>query len=310
VSDAINEADCDCGDAHAAAAAGHSGCLHCLLATDPNGANAVNQHNQTPLHLVQHSCDAAVCHDITEALLATYNEELINAVDASGQTPLQRTVWTTAAADATAAVGADSVTRRMCLACAKTLLYRGSAVHTAEQAEHFIAVAAAELHHRGSTAKIDCSIVVTLLQQCCPALDLNACLRKAVLQPAPEAYLQIPMLLQCGADIAQPDELGRTLLHLACAKICSGQQYEVRHVNCEVVRMLLEHDAGRVDARSTNGSTPLHMAFRYPAHLSMLLARGASVHALNNRGSSVVVSVLVLCSIRSHLLLVLFLMLN
>jgi Ankyrin repeats (3 copies) len=296
VSEELSEEDCDCGDAHAAAAAEHSGCLRCVLAANPNGANAVNEHLQTPLHLVQHSCDAAVCHDITEVLTAAINEQLINAVDASGQTPLQRTVWTTAA------VSPDRMTRRMCMTCARTLMHRGSAVCTAELAEHFLALAAAELHHRGSVAMIDCSLVVTLLQQSCSAFDLNKCLRKAVLQPAPEAYLKIPLLLQCGADIAQPDELGRTLLHLASAAVCthsaallllsSQQQLQLRTVNCEVIRMLLAHDGSQVDARAKDGSTPLHVAYRHSEHLSMLLAQGASVYALTNRGSSVVVSVL------------------
>jgi hypothetical protein len=204
VSEELNADDCDCGDAHAAVAAGHCGCLRYLLATNPDSVNVLNEHHQTLLHAVQHSSDTVLCHDITEVLVAAAaNEQLMNAFDDSGQTPLQRTVWTTAATDADAFIvhSHDSVTRHMCMTCAKTLLYSGSTLHTAELAEHFVALAATELY-RFSASMSDCTIVVTLLQQCCAELDLNKCLRTAVLQPLPEAYQQIPLLLQCGADTA------------------------------------------------------------------------------------------------------------
>jgi ankyrin repeat protein len=71
------------------------------------------------------------------------------------------------------------------------------------------------------------------------------------------------------------------------------QQQELRIVNCEVIRMLLAHDASQVDVQSEgNGNTPLHLAYKYPEYLTLLLARGSAVNALNDQGASALVSIL------------------
>ena len=81
---------------------------------------------------------------------------------------------------------------------------------------------------------------------------------------------EIEELFESGADIAEQDEDGRTILHLAVLK-----------GDFAIVEMILEQWPGIIDIRSLHKSTPLHFAASrgLPEITQLLIERGADINA-------------------------------
>jgi ankyrin repeat protein len=78
-------------------------------------------------------------------------------------------------------------------------------------------------------------------------------------------------LIAAGADVKLSDEKGCTALHFAAT---NGHD--------DVCKLLLDHGANVEAVTSTDGGTPLHWAAGRAAAAAVLLAAGASVHAVAN----------------------------
>uniref|UniRef100_A0ABD2WL77 Protein disulfide-isomerase n=1 Tax=Trichogramma kaykai TaxID=54128 RepID=A0ABD2WL77_9HYME len=97
----------------------------------------------------------------------------------------------------------------------------------------------------------------------------------------------IELLLRKGADPNLADEKGMTPLHLIC------ERYDNHELFCAAAEFFFDINSDirktvQLDARDSNGNTPIHFALSYQNNMmvELLLRRGANPNLINNDGSN------------------------
>jgi hypothetical protein len=187
----------DCSSVHAAVRKDHFGCLKLLLAKDPAAALQLDEHEETPLHCVEHTLPR--CHAVTAALLSAQPPAavaaVIDAADRQQRTALHKVVY--------------QVPKQQQLVCEQCLHALCTAGADARISTTGSSVAEAALRTGGrntsgtaatATATARITALLQALQQ--GGLDVNddgACLLH--MRAAGEYTDSVSALLACGANV-------------------------------------------------------------------------------------------------------------
>jgi ankyrin repeat protein len=285
---------------HQAVERSHLGCLRLLLSRSEESGLSFNDKQQTPLLLVQHSLNPAVCCEVTAALLSSaspaYVKTVINAADSTGDTALHRSVYSCCTGGS-----------KICHGCVRSLLQAGAAPGAVNKRGKQALTVADVLQDADVRACITSGAspdvseqVLTLqtLQQCgvgiTDAEHLNTAAAAATQSSASHSCAGVRALLACGADPLQLDNRGYTALHAATGRssVFKGSSSRASAASTVRVMQLLvahcdEHDGfGQelLDATNRDERTALHLAANNAAIVAALLQLGAEIDAQDSSG--------------------------
>jgi ankyrin repeat protein len=305
VREPLTDSEIDCSSVHQAVERSHLGCLRLLLSRSEESGLSFNDKQQTPLLLVQHSLNPAVCCEVTAALLSSaspaYVRTVINAADSTGDTALHRSVYYCTGGS------------RVCHGCARALLQAGAAPGAVNKRGKPALRVADVLHDANVRARVSSTSdappdvkeqVLTLqaLQQCgvgvTGAVHLHVVAAAATQSYASHKCAGVRALLACGADPLRRDDRGHTALHAAAAAAAAaarssapkGSTSRVSAASTvRVMQLLVAHCSEHggfgqelLDATNNDGRTALHLSVKQSAVVAALLELGAEIDAQDN----------------------------
>jgi hypothetical protein len=250
VEEPLQDSQLDCATVHEAAAKGHIGCLQLLLARDEQIPLSINDEQQTPLHVINHSISPA-CHEMTAMLLASmspaYVSTVINAADQHGATPLHYTAC---------AFDTWQSQIKLCNVCTRALMAAGAKAEvTNKEGEQALTVdmivddVEARALEPAGDAPFDSSewlLTLQALQEQGFDTNASACLHMCV-----DAYIPkivcAQLLLACGADPWVRDSRGYTMLHAAAANKESCDPYHASWPDCSAPCSMLYSQPAAAD---------------------------------------------------------------
>jgi ankyrin repeat protein len=290
VEEPLQDTELDCTTVHEAAAKGHIGCLQLLLARDEQIPLSINDEQQTPLHVINHSISPACC-EMTAMLLASmspaYLQTVINAGDQHGATALYSTAcpfntWQSQVL--------------LCNVCARALMAAGAKADVFNKEGKaaltvntvIYDVEARALEHAGDAPFDSTEWRLTLQALQTQGVDINAsaCLHMCV-DSYNGAFAAAKLLLACGADPMVCDSQGYTLLHAVAAKAGSCASFN----GYNGMQLLHDHysDDTAAEQELLTAATPLdqttvHLAACCPRNLRQLIELGAGVNERDYQG--------------------------